>query len=236
MNFNTKLNEYIETLNCTAKDLSKYSGLSAATISRYRSGARIPESGSENFSNLVKGIVKIAEKEAITGITMESVTDALLPFVKTSDIDMDKFQANLNLLLNTLSVNISELSKALNYDASYISRIRNGKRQPADPQEFVCGISAFIAHHYQKADQKKLVANLIHCGTDVLADSIHFQKILSQWLTRETPALKNHMLDFLEKIDTFDLEEYIRVIRFDKMKVPSFPFQLSTFKNYWGLS
>ena len=198
MNFNTKLNEYIETLN--AKDLSEYSGLSAATISRYRSGARIPESGSENFSNLVKGIVKIAEKEAITGITMESVTDDFLPFVKTSDIAMDKLQANLNLLLNTLSVNISELSKALNYDASYISRVRNGKRQPADPQEFICGISAFIAQHYQKADQKELVANLMRCSTADLADSNQFQKILFQWLTRETPALKNHMMDFLEKI------------------------------------
>lgn len=43
-------------------------------------------------------------------------------------------------------------------------------------------------------------------------------------------------MDFLEKIDSFDLEEYIRVIRFDKLKVPSFPFQLPTFKNYWGLS
>ena len=101
MDFNTKLNEYIETLNCTAKDLAEYSGLSAATISRYRSGARIPESGSQNFSNLIKGIVKIAEEKAITGITMESVADDLLPFIKTSDIDMDKFQANLNLLLNT---------------------------------------------------------------------------------------------------------------------------------------
>lgn len=236
MDFNTKLNEYIKTLNCTAKDLSEYSGLSAATISRYRSVSRIPESGSQNFSNLVKGIVKIAEEKAITGITMESVADDLLPFIKTSDIDMDKFQANLNLLLNTLSVNISELSKVLNYDASYISRIRNGKRQPADPQEFACGISAFIAHHYQKPEQKEVVANLIHCSTDDLADSIQFQKVLSQWLTHEAPALKNQMMDFLEKIDSFDLEEYIRVIRFDKLKVPSFPFQLPTFKNYWGLS
>ena len=138
---------------------------------------------------------------------------------------MDKFQANLNLLLNTLSVNISELSKTLNYDSSYISRIRNGKRQPADPQEFVCGISAFIAHHYQKADQKEVVANLMRCSTSDLADSNQFQKILFQWLIHETPALKNHMMNFLEKIDAFDLEEYIRVIRFDKMKVPSFPFQ-----------
>lgn len=67
MDFNTKLNEYINTkLHC--KDLSEYSGLSAATISRYRSGSRIPESGSQNFSNLVKGIVKIAEEKPLPAL------------------------------------------------------------------------------------------------------------------------------------------------------------------------
>lgn len=68
MDFNTKLNEYIKTLNCTAKDLSEYSGLSAATISRYRSGSRIPESGSQNFSNLVKGLLKSLKKKPLPAL------------------------------------------------------------------------------------------------------------------------------------------------------------------------
>ena len=48
MDFKDKLEEYIKQLNCTAKDLSDSSGLSAATISRYRSGERIPEADTEN--------------------------------------------------------------------------------------------------------------------------------------------------------------------------------------------
>ena len=43
MTFKDKLSEYIEILDCTAKDLSDNSGLSPATISRYtysRSGFR----------------------------------------------------------------------------------------------------------------------------------------------------------------------------------------------------
>lgn len=38
MRFCDRLNEYIETLDCTAKELSEFSGISAATVSRYRSG------------------------------------------------------------------------------------------------------------------------------------------------------------------------------------------------------
>ena len=44
MNFAKKLNEYIELLDCTAKELAETSGLSAATLSRYRTGSRLPDS------------------------------------------------------------------------------------------------------------------------------------------------------------------------------------------------
>lgn len=47
MKFNEKLNEYINNLPCTAKELCELSGLSAATLSRYRSGERIPEMNSD---------------------------------------------------------------------------------------------------------------------------------------------------------------------------------------------
>ena len=63
MDFKDKLSEYIEMLGCTGKELSEASGISAATISRYRSGERVPEAGTENLTNLVEGIVHIAEKK-----------------------------------------------------------------------------------------------------------------------------------------------------------------------------
>ena len=40
--FSDKLNEYCEELGCTGKELSDFSGLSAAVISRYRKGERVP--------------------------------------------------------------------------------------------------------------------------------------------------------------------------------------------------
>ena len=43
------------------------------------------------------------------------------------------------------------------------------------------------------------------------------------------------MSGFLQKLNDFDLGEYIRAIRFDDLKVPTLPFQLPTSKSYYGV-
>lgn len=235
MLFKDQLAKYIELLNCTARDLSEYSGLSASTISRYRSGERTPEADSENLSNLIDGIVRIAREKNIANITTSSVSDAFLPLLKNNTVDMEILRENLNLLLNVLSVSISELSRFLNYDASYISRIRNGQRQPSNPQEFVSGVAGFVVQRYHDHSQKEMIADLIGCKSDELKDAENYHRLLNEWLTNGTGNVKSRMIDFLEKLDEFNLDEYIRVIHFDELKVPSVPFQLPTSKTYLGL-
>ncbi len=238
MEFKDKLAEYIELLDCSAKDLSENSGLSAATISRYRSGERVPEANSENLLSLVEGVVRIAENKEITGVTVQSVSDALVSFVKNDAIDMETLRINFNILLDTLSISIAEISRFLNYDASYISRIRNGKRQPANPQEFASGVAEFIVRRYQNDSQKAMVADLIGCNPEEFATYTAYQSLLVKWLSNESSKITRSMdslISFLEKLDTFNLNEYIRAIHFDELKVPSAPFQLPTSKSYFGL-
>lgn len=45
----------------------------------------------------------------------------------------------------------------------------------------------------------------------------------------------NSVSKFLSKLDDFDLNEYIRVIKFDELKVPSVPFQIPSSKTYFGI-
>ena len=135
MDFKKILDDYMKQLDCTAKDLAESSGLSAATISRYRSGNRVPEDGSENFDRLINGIISIAESKGIPDITVQSVSDAFSPYVRNS-VDIVHFQKNFHTLLTVVPINISDLAHFLNFDPSYISRIRNGQRQPANPTEF----------------------------------------------------------------------------------------------------
>ena len=52
MTFSEQLNKYISELNCTAKELTDVSGLSASVLSRYRTGSRVPTTDSEQFMQL----------------------------------------------------------------------------------------------------------------------------------------------------------------------------------------
>lgn len=235
MAFKDKLAEYIELLHCTAKELSENSGLSAATISRYRSGERVPEADSENFSALMKGLVLIAERKGLTDITVDSVTDAFSPLIRNSTIDVNTMQKNFNTLLTVLPVNISDLSRFLNFDSSYISRIRSGQRKPANPQQFAIGVANFVARRYQSDSQKTVISDLIGCKPEELKNYNTYQMLLSEWLMNGSSSSRDYMTSFLEKLDEFNPDEYIRVIHFDELKVPSVPFQLPTSRSYFGL-
>lgn len=235
MTFKKLLDNYMELLDCSAKDLAENSGLSAATISRYRSGERTPEDGTENFSRLITGIVSIAESKGIPDISAQSVFDAFSPYVKNT-VDVAHFQKNFHKLLSVVPISISDLARFLNFDPSYISRIRNGQRQPANPTEFARKISCFVARHCQTEEQKAVISSLINCPVEELSNYITFQEQLTDWLLTGAGTVKDSMTVFLEKLDEFDLDEYIHVIHFDKLKVPSVPFQIPTSRTYWGIS
>ena len=50
-----------------------------------------------------------------------------------------------------------------------------------------------------------------------------------------SPADSAPVLSFLSAIDEFDLNEYMRSLHFDTLKVPSVPFQLPISRDYYGL-
>lgn len=234
MDFKKLLDDYMKQLDCTAKDLAENSGLSAATISRYRSGERIPEDGSENFDRLINGIVSIAENKKIPNITVQSVSEAFSPYVR-NNVDIAHLQKIFHTLLTVVPINISDLARFLNYDPSYISRIRNGQRQPANPTEFARKISIFVTKHFQTVEQKAVISSLINCPMEELSNYTDFQDRMTNWLLAGSGAVKDSMTVFLEKLDEFNLNEYIHSIHFNELKIPSVPFQIPISRTYWGI-
>lgn len=234
MDFKKLLDDYMKQLDCTAKDLAENSGLSATTISRYRSGERIPEDGSENFDRLINGIVSIAENKKIPNITVQSVSEAFSPYVR-NNVDIAHLQKNFHTLLTVVPINISDLARFLNYDPSYISRIRNGQRQPANPTEFARKISIFVTKHFQTVEQKAVISSLINCPMEELSNYTDFQDRMTNWLLAGSGAVKDSMTVFLEKLDEFNLNEYIHSIHFNELKIPSVPFQIPISRTYWGI-
>lgn len=237
MNYSEKLNNYIEALKCTAKDLSKVSGLSPATLSRYRAGERIPEINSEAFNKICVAIASLSEKNHIGGeiLTENAVAES---FLKCPDIiatDMEQFRRKLNTLISVLNINIAKLCRHANYEASALFRIRNGTRKPSDPVKFAADIAGFLVREIETKEEKKALERLIDCPDSELSDAAKLSERIRDWLIAGQSRPLNDVEKFLESIDSFDLKEYIKAIHFDELKVPSVPFRLPTSKTYFGL-
>ena len=237
MDFNYKLNEYMERLSCTARELCSLSGISAASFSRYRNGERVPELGTKTFEGLCSAIAQIAVQKGITDITADSVKASFLSCENFVSTDKEILRQNFNTLLTTLNINLTRLCQYINYDASAIFRIRNGTRNPGNSEQFASAVASFVARENQTLSEIAAVAELIGCNADKIQDtSVRHSKIKGWLLERQSQNTGSDSIsEFLHKLDEFDLNEYIKVIKFDELKVPSVPFQVPTSKAYWGI-
>ena len=75
MKFCECLNDYIEKISCTGKELAKNSNISEAIISRYRNGERVPDADGEYLRNLAEGIARTAAEKGIRDIEAGAVLE-----------------------------------------------------------------------------------------------------------------------------------------------------------------
>lgn len=137
-----------------------------------------------------------------------------------------------------LSINTSEFARFLNYDASYISRIKSGERQPADPELFLVNTALFVTKRYTKKTDLSILANLFDCSLEELREEKTYLSLLKHWLQTNAYEYRQRtaiFIPFSAKLDEFNLDDYIRVIHFNELKIPTAPFQLPGSKNYFGL-
>lgn len=237
MKFSEKLNDYIKQLSCTGKDICNLSGISAASFSRYRNGERVPELGTKSFEDLCCALAQISAQKGELQITADAVKKAFVSCDDFVSTDKELLRKNFNALLSALNVNLTQLCQYTNYDASAIFRIRNGSRKPGDAERFASAVASFVTRTMQMPSEIAAVAELIGCDIDEIYDlSVRYAKIKS-WLLKQPvqKAEDNSVSKFLSKLDDFDLNEYIKVIKFDELKVPSVPFQIPSSKTYFGI-
>jgi len=235
MAFRDVMTEYMELLHCNGKELAKHSGLSPSVISRYRAGERAPGHDSEQLHKLARGFASIACQAHRDDVTEESVYLALAETLPRSDFNFELMTNNLNELISVLNLNLNELARHISYDASYISRIRAGQRRPSDPNAFVDGVCQFVIRRRVRSSDKVAVASILGITPADIEDERAYYTKLKNWLYKGASLKTDHINTFLTKLDDFDLNEYIRSIKFDKLKVPTVPFQFSTSKNYYGI-
>ena len=234
MNFKEVLNKYLKELNCSSKKLSNESGLSESVISRYRSGERTPVKNSEQLNKLTKALFNIAKESGKNKYTFDKIVSDFNSTLASDNFDYTTFSNNLNTLITSLNINTHEMSKYIVFDASHISRIRYGKAKPSNPVEFSNKICSYILNRYKNPDDINNLMMIIGCKKSDLSNEKIYSTLFN-WLTSEIVPVKNQISDFLHHLDSFNLDDYIKVIKFDELKVPSIPFYKAKTKHYYGI-
>ena len=221
MEFNDILNKYIGLIKCTSKELAQKSNLSESIISRYRNASRIPNI--ETLKVLSSTLSELSNNK----YKKKDIFNEFNNVLNNSELNFDIIKNNLNILIDTFNISAKELSNYLNYDASYLSKIKTGNRIPSNKHEFINSLSNFIYKKYNNDKNYSTLKKLLN--NDITIDNIK-EWILTNKIDEEKET--NH---FLKVLDTFDLNDYIKSIKFDELKIPNIPFYIIKTKTYYGI-
>ena len=112
MELGSVLGDYLKKLGCTAKTLADASGVSAIQFSRWRNGSRRPSA--EMLERLAAGIERVSGG----AVRKDAALDELLGTMPAPQRSRGEFGRRLDLLLDTLKIHTSEVSRILNFDPS----------------------------------------------------------------------------------------------------------------------
>lgn len=236
MKFSDSINQYIERLGCSAKELAEACDLSPAVISRYRTGEREPAPESDQMKKLITGIEALSGAKGITDMSVSQIRAELEASLNQKNSVYENFVTNFDRLISSLNINMKALAQASSFDLSYLYRIRSGQRRPSDPEALCNSLCQYILSHHSSPSDKKTVISLLGCTMEQVQTDTDYLTRLQDWLYHgATPRQFGEIESFLQNLDAFNLDEYIRAIHFDELKVPTMPFQIYSPRSYYGV-
>ena len=227
MKFSDLLNKYLEEFNCSSKKLSELTNISPSVISRYRSSQRTPEADSIQIETIINVLFELSDKK----YQKEDIKNSIINSLKKDNFNYENFSKNLNDLINLLKINLKDMSKYTLYDSSHISRIRYGKTKPSEPIEFSKKTINYIINKYNSEEDIKKLSNLL--GKDLNINNLN--EHLLNFLTDSKNKPDDKIEKFLTNLDNFNLNDYIKAIKFDELKIPNIPFYITKTKSYYGI-
>lgn len=225
-----------EQVGCTNAELSKASGVDASLISRLKTGSRTIASESETLLQLCEGLLFLAQEKGIKEFPkdiLEQFKHILAEDWRRESEQVNTFSQNINSIIEQLNIANVHLAKYLSIDPSLMSRIRRGTRKPADMDLFLENFAHYLKKYYFSGSHRAFYAKEFGIPLEKLS-SANFSDLLSDWLINRTFKNENSISHFLEKLNDFNLEEYIAAIRFNDIHIPQRPFPLPAKKYYYG--
>ena len=163
MRFCEQLNEYITRLDCRGKELAEAAGLSAPSLSRYRTGERTPGRGSAVstpgrgsavLTALSDALADMAKAKALPDMDADTLYSAFLQCDEYAGTDRKMLRENFNALIEVMGLSVAKLCRCANYDPSAIFRFRRGERQPAEPEQFAAAVASYVSREMDGPAQR----------------------------------------------------------------------------------
>ena len=210
----------LEALGAGVGEIAAFTEMDVTNISRLKSGARTPKPNSSTVEKLIDGIILYCEKENKTdtlkrllnaegGELKEALRKWLFP--KENAVNTGSFPARLNAVMTLTEMTNRELSRKINLDSSYISRIRSGSRLLKPSSSLYDAISHAV---FSRALEKNLIEEIKtlikYSGGD--DESLYYG--FKSWLCNFNPEDKE-IRALLKSIDDIEPPQ-------------SFPFDVST--------
>ena len=221
-----KISYLIDLLNADSRQLAMYSDFSESVVSRLKTGARTPDRDSRTIAKLVRGAYLCGEDKnrldavcktiGYTGVSrnMKSVCAALTDWLfdgrdvelNTADTDhadySNLFGKKLGSLMEFAELSNSRLSKAVNVDPSYISRIRIGGRQIKRSNKLPKRICDILAARIMEKDKLSELSAIVDIP-DSLTGEEELSDFLLGWLSdRDTSDNLIAVKQFIRSIES----------------------------------
>ena len=104
-----------------------------------------------------------------------------------------------DFLLKLAKISNTEIGKAVLFDASYISRMRTGKRKVPMDMEFLERFSKIIAQNINNDYQLQILQDIINCNVTTKED---MEEKIFRWIFDTSPLEDSPIFELLHKIAT----------------------------------
>lgn len=198
-----KVDIIIKALGLDVGSIANAAGFDRSIVSRIKSGARVPKRDSTSIAKFVRGVEICAENSGKTELLCktigcssellpEEIMDAMLDwlydesggdviFEPISGNDGRAFGGKLSDIMEAVHVTNAVMSKSVNIDPSYLSRMRSGERVPADDSPVLMRICEVIARLITETDSSLRVAEVMEIRPEIAARAD--ADMIAAWLT-----------------------------------------------------
>lgn len=235
------LNDYCNGFSCSNKELAELCGISASSLSRYRRGERVPDPEGDAVRKIAQGLATLTVTDpGQPKLDEKSIRTLLVSSIESSRPNVYTFRSRLDDLMRGLSITNAEMARHTHVDPSFLSRIRNGQRFPAEPETYARSFSTLIARRSLDPGMEEALLRVagpseaLKEGLDA-HDQAAIASLVQNWLLEDEPRTISSVEHFLGFLDEFDLNSYIQAIHYDELKVPTMPMVVPTSRSYYGV-